>query len=271
MNSNSILQSDILDIIFESKNKNYGAYPLRKFYNNRLLKSLLIMFFTVLIFCAFTLIPDSVKTNKNLPLEITTCNLFREITKKHIPLIQTIHKKSNTKTTTFFSKPVFTNSIDSNLSKLNINNNIAGTPDKNMDDGFSENGIGTITDFKSPPVEAVKENENPDNTPSDSPLAYAEIMPKFPGGEKALYEFLTTHLTAPEIPAEGESIDVKIRITVGYDGKLHDFEVIRDGGKVYNTEVIRVIKKMPDWIPGKSKGKNVSVFYTIPVKFVPVD
>jgi hypothetical protein len=55
---------------------------------------------------------------------------------------------------------------------------------------------------------------------------------------------------------------------VGYDGKLKKFEVQQDGGKVFNEEVIRVLKKMPDWIPGKTKGENVSVYYAIPVKFL---
>ena len=43
---------------------------------------------------------------------------------------------------------------------------------------------------------------------------------------------------------------------------------MEDGGEAFNNEVIRVLKKMPKWIPGKTHGENVSVFYTIPVKFV---
>ena len=55
---------------------------------------------------------------------------------------------------------------------------------------------------------------------------------------------------------------------VGYDGVLKGFETVEDGGKAFNQEVIRVLKKMPTWIPGKTSGENVSVYYTIPVKFV---
>ena len=58
---------------------------------------------------------------------------------------------------------------------------------------------------------------------------------------------------------------------VGFDGKLQGFETIEDGGAAFNKEVIRVLKKMPEWIPGKSNGENVAVYYTIPVKFVPSD
>jgi len=54
---------------------------------------------------------------------------------------------------------------------------------------------------------------------------------------------------------------------VGYDGKLKSFEIVEDGGATFNKEVIRVLKKMPEWVPGKANGENVSVYYTIPVKF----
>jgi protein TonB len=67
---------------------------------------------------------------------------------------------------------------------------------------------------------------------------------------------------------EGEVVSVKMKFVVGYDGKLKGFETIQDGGEDFNKEVLRVLKKMPEWEPGKSNGQNVSVYYTIPVKFV---
>jgi protein TonB len=67
---------------------------------------------------------------------------------------------------------------------------------------------------------------------------------------------------------DGELISVKVKVIVGYDGKLKNFELVQDGGTEFNNEVIRVLKKMPAWKPGKSKDQNVSVYYTIPVKFV---
>jgi len=66
-------------------------------------------------------------------------------------------------------------------------------------------------------------------------------------------------------------IAVKIKVVVGYDGKLKIFELVQDGGIEFNNEVIRVLKKMPAWLPGKSRGQNVSVYYTIPVKFIGED
>jgi len=61
MNKNMILKSDVLDIIFEKRNKSYGAYNLRKFYPNRLKLALGLMFIIAMSFSAFTLIPETKK------------------------------------------------------------------------------------------------------------------------------------------------------------------------------------------------------------------
>ncbi len=92
-----------------------------------------------------------------------------------------------------------------------------------------------------------------------------EIMPKFPGGEAALLNYLSNNLKYP-----GEGIHGKVFITfiVEADGKISDVKILRglDYGPV-NEETLKVIKAMPDWIPGKQKGKNVAVRYTLPIQF----
>ena len=104
-----------------------------------------------------------------------------------------------------------------------------------------------------------------------TPRASAEVMPVFPGGMEGLRKFLQKNLENPEEMEQGQMVSVKIKFVVGYDGKLKSFETIEDGGRAFNNEVIRVLKRMPEWIPGKSNGENVSVYYTIPVKFTAAD
>ena len=94
------------------------------------------------------------------------------------------------------------------------------------------------------------------------------MMPSFPGGMPALRKFLEKQLSNPRDLEEEEVISVQVRFVVGYDGKLKDITILKDGGDEFNKEVIRVVKKMPEWIPGKAKGQEVSVYYTIPVKFI---
>ena len=59
--------------------------------------------------------------------------------------------------------------------------------------------------------------------------------------------------------------------SANYHILLLNTATVLDGGEAFNKEVVRVLKKMPDWIPGKAKGENVPVYYTIPVKFVMTD
>ncbi len=97
-------------------------------------------------------------------------------------------------------------------------------------------------------------------------LETANVMPQYPGGIKALLEFLKKNIHSPE-DIDADDIAVKIKFVVNYSGKLEGFDVIQSGGEAFDNEVLRVLKKMPLWIPGKSNGENVSVYYVVPVKF----
>lgn len=92
-----------------------------------------------------------------------------------------------------------------------------------------------------------------------------EQMPEFSeGGQKALLAFIADNI--PEnIPGEGRAT---VSFTVEKDGSLNDIRVIRSSSyKELDDEAIRIIRKMPKWIPGKYRGKAVRVKYTIPVTF----
>ncbi len=96
-------------------------------------------------------------------------------------------------------------------------------------------------------------------------------MPSYPGGMDALRKFLVRNLENPRDMKEGEVANVKVKFVVGSNGELQSFVTVQDGGNEFNREVMRVLKKMPNWVPGKSKGQNVFVFYTIPIKFISAD
>ena len=98
-----------------------------------------------------------------------------------------------------------------------------------------------------------------------------DIMPSYPGGMDAFRKFLEKNLQTPGEMENGETVSVRVKFVVDYTGKLKSFITVQDGGDAYNKEVVRVLKKMPDWIPGKTNGENVSVYYVIPVKFTGTD
>ena len=115
-----------------------------------------------------------------------------------------------------------------------------------------------------PPVEApVEEDEE------EVVFVVVETMPEFPGGQQALFKYLSENVKYPVIAQEnGIQGRVICQFVVNKDGAIVDVEVVRSGGDPsLDKEAVRVIKSMPKWNPGKQRGKAVRVKYTVPVNF----
>jgi protein TonB len=114
------------------------------------------------------------------------------------------------------------------------------------------------------PVEAPVEEEE-----EEVVFVVVESMPEFPGGQQALFRFLSENVKYPVIAQEnGIQGRVICQFVVNKDGSIVDVEVARSGGDPsLDKEAVRVIKSMPKWKPGKQRGKPVRVKYTVPVNF----
>ena len=134
---------------------------------------------------------------------------------------------------------------------------------ESSDESSSEGpGIETVAPVE--PIKAEPPVAKPDKSRIDpSP----DIPPQFPGGVKELLKFLKRNINAPEEIEEGHQIAVKVQFVVNYNGDLTGFQVIETGGKPFDDEVIRVIKKMPKWIPAQQHGKLVKSFKKQPITF----
>lgn len=93
-------------------------------------------------------------------------------------------------------------------------------------------------------------------------------MPEFPGGQDALLQFLAKTVKYPVIAQEN---GIQGRVTASFivekDGSVTDIEVIRGVDPSLDKEAIRVLSTMPKWTPGKQRGQDVAVKYTVPVTF----
>lgn len=95
-----------------------------------------------------------------------------------------------------------------------------------------------------------------------------ETMPTFPGGDQALFKFLSDNIRYPVIAQEnGIQGRVICQFVVNRDGSIVDVEVVRSVDASLDREAIRVIRSMPNWKPGMQRGKAVRVKYTLPVNF----
>ena len=94
-------------------------------------------------------------------------------------------------------------------------------------------------------------------------------MPKFGNGDADLLNYLAKNIKYPQMAREsGISGIVYVKFVVDKKGKVGDVQVLRGIGGGCDKEAVRVVKTMPDWTPGKQRGKTVSVYYNLPVRFV---
>ena len=99
-------------------------------------------------------------------------------------------------------------------------------------------------------------------------FAIVEQMPEYPGGEKAMFEYLMANLKYPQSCLD-DKIQGRVLVTfvVEKDGSITDTEVVKSVNPDLDAEALRVVKGMPAWTPGKQKGQEVRVRFTIPVIF----
>ncbi len=260
MTSQQILQSDLLDILFEKRNKLYGAYRLRKNYTTELLKAIGGTSIVVLLLI-FTM-PSSanVKTTKadKDSVVVSLVNLPElkkpdPIPKPRPPVVQQV------KTEVFFDKIKTVDHADPIATQKDLTNVALG--DTKIA-GSVDSGI------PSPPQEPVSPGLGKDNSPQDKEKDLITRQPQFPGGATAWLKFLNNNLHSPQDLEAGEKKTVVIKFHVDVDGTITNFQVMQSGGDAFDSEVIRVLKKMPRWTPALQAGQPIAVPFSQPVTFV---
>ena len=109
----------------------------------------------------------------------------------------------------------------------------------------------------------AKNQEEPDTI-----YTQVEQIPQFPGGDQALLQFLAKNVKyPPEASEHGIQGKVVLRFVVEPDGSITDIKVEKSVDPLLDKEAIRVVKKMPKWIPGRQNGQPVRVYYSLPIGF----
>lgn len=128
---------------------------------------------------------------------------------------------------------------------------------------------------ETPPMEFTKteapaETVLPQNPEEDPVYTVVETAPHYPGGHKALFDFLKKE-SDKQYPASEKEKGIEGRVSVAFivekDGSLSNVEIIKTNAPTLNEAALEVMKKMDKWIPGKQKGKIVRVKYTLPIQF----
>jgi protein TonB len=113
-----------------------------------------------------------------------------------------------------------------------------------------------------------KEPEKPKEAAPEKVFTSVEQMPQFPGGDAALMKYLSSHINYPPMAAENNvQGKVILQFVVEKDGKVGEVKVARSVDKDLDKEAIRVVKSLPKFTPGRQNGQAVRVWYTLPVTF----
>lgn len=258
----NIAASSRNDIVFESKNKLYGAYLMRREYSTNLRKAtfislsvLSLAFVTPLFLVGNEELPQPKDVGENTTLIILTPNVKEAI----VPIEQVkAIPQQNTKAQLQFNGFDVVNDAPSDqlpsqdkLDNLPPGDNSIDGPQGSFEP--STGGFGNI------------------DSEDDKPVRIAEVYPEFPGGDAALFKFLRENIKYPSLESE-EEIQGMVILTfvVDKEGKISQIAPLKEvkGGKGLTDEAIRVVGKMPVWKPGRMNGKPVSVQYNLPIRFV---
>jgi protein TonB len=93
-------------------------------------------------------------------------------------------------------------------------------------------------------------------------------MPDFPGGQAALMQYLAKNIKYPKEAIEANITGkVFVQFVIEKDGSITNAKIARSASTLLDAEALRIVNNMPQWIPGKQRGKAVRVAYTLPISF----
>lgn len=257
-----ILQSDVLDILFENRNKAYGAYALRKNYNRRLMQALGGTGLFVLLFIAL----QSMKPKNNISgpifgdtVEVSLVDPPRDRVKP----VEPARPKQPVRSTVNDNIPVIKPDSKVPETKIPTQEDITnGNPGTKTVDGPGSIDPGPAAPG---PAGVAPAEPKPEQFDEVTVRVHPDVMPAFTGD---IVKYMLRNLRQPDDLEDGQKIVVKVKFVVTKEGEISDVEVIQSGRPDLDNEVMRVVKKMPRWKPGMQGGRNVPVYFNLPVTFV---
>jgi len=269
MSRSSIFETAWIDLVFEGRNKDYGAYQLRQENPRTTFKALFVAMLLLTVFATLSLTLSSSGSKTLPPVEdwLGPTVFMDDIVPPEPP-------KPPTKSTVVppakieDPKPAFKDpevvkqsqadpETPTNADFPATTSSPAGAAGGTGTDPTPSNGGGTSTE----PTESV---ESPTKTYGTASL---DKMPAFPGGIDRFYTYVGRNFRTPEAASDsGNTIRVMVAFVIEKDGTMTDIRVVRDPGYGLDKEAIRVLKSMKTkWDPGIINGKPVRVAYTLPI------
>ena len=265
------------DIVFDGKNKEYGAYQLRATSVKRHTKALLsVVIVLALILTAIILVITGVFKSadedinaKNEQEEVIMApeDIPEEEEQMDIPEQnpEEVQAEEEVAATQAVTEVKIVETVDKDREVKDQEQVLENTAQLGADD---HKGVEDVN--RDRVVKEVVEEKPVEKPKEEGPLSVAmvEQKPSFPGGESAMYKWLQDNIIYPAAASEeGVQGKVTVQFIVEKDGSITHVQVVRGKHPALDAEAARVIRKMPRWTPGRNNGQPVRVTYHLPVQF----
>ena len=261
------------DLVFEGRNKKYGAYKLRQTSGKRYLVAFLVVVAIMVLVAALPQLYGVVEslTKKDMGpmeevVELDNLSIEEQVPEENIIKEEVAPPPPPLKSTIQFVPPVIAK--DEEVSDDDAM--------KTQDELQSSDLQISVADVKGTDeehgIDIAELNQNKviveEKVEEEKPFEVVEQSPSFPGGLNELNKFLNDNINYPVIAQEnGIQGRVIIRFVVSKTGEISDVQVLRGVDPSLDREAVRVVKSMPKWIPGRQRGQPVPVYFTLPVVF----
>ncbi|MBX2887054.1 MAG: energy transducer TonB [Ferruginibacter sp.] len=274
MEANKILNADLLDIIFEGKNKNYGAYNLRKTYPKRLKKALIGTFGGLILIFVISVLAHNIQKKSDRVLVDVLDTQMADI-KKDEPAPPPPPPPPPPPAP---PPPPEVNQVKFTPPKIVKDEEVK--PEEKIEEIKEDAAISdktVVTENKVQIVQAPIEDKGtgivaaPVEDDEGKIFTKVEVEASFPGGDRAWRRYLQNNLDANTPIDNGApegTYTVIVRFVVSKDGSISDVVPETNQGYGMEKEAVRIIKKGPKWKAAEQNGRNVNAYRRQPITFV---
>jgi protein TonB len=255
------LNQSMDEIVFDNRNKSYGAFFLRQLTKRNTLVALIIVGTLSLLLTSFTFVDFGFLGKKSEELSVERVVTLAEpppLDETALPPPPPPPPPPPVRPTVKFVEMVVKKDeevVDDEVVDVTAIDKDIATVDQEGDED-AEPIIEEIKVVQAPVVEEKKIHQ------------FLEQMPEFPGGPAKLMAYFQQNIKYPRMANEnGVEGTVYIKFVVDEKGEISQASVARGIGAGCDEEALRAVKAMPNWTPGKQNGKPAAVWYTVPVKF----
>ena len=270
------------DIIFDGKNKEFGAYQLRRNSDkrhNRAVLATLIGLIVILVGAYFLGMYNDFRAKQHeaelqAQLEQQLAQMAEEVPEEEAPEeeIQAVEAPEQEQAL----PEEILNTIKDTEIQIAADNEV--TEDITSKDDVAEStaaagattfdqGTDNLEVVRTHKDEIIVEEKKPEPKKEEIYTA-VEQMPQFPGGEAELMKYVANHIKYPTMAAENNIQGrVVVKFVVKKDGSVGEVQVLRGKDPDLDKEAVRVVRTLPNFIPGKMNGQAVSVWFTLPINF----